>query len=184
MKVSKDILAYGAEFIVPDISNRSDCRWRKNDGYCKREAKRETGFWESEKEAALDKERDAVASRPYLRTSNVALLLGISVSTVCRCFYSGIIKAVRIRRKTLVRREDIDKYFEDAGAYRKRSHRRKQEQEYYTVQEIMDKYKIGRKAVWGRCDRLGIPKIYEGRILSQKVCLISRKKGPTLACQP
>lgn len=27
----------------------------------------------------------------------------------------------------------------------------------------MDKYKIGRKAVWGRCDRLGIPKVYEGR---------------------
>ena len=87
----------------------------------------------------------------------------MSVSTVYRCFYSGIIKAVRIRRKTLVRREDLDKYFEDAGPYRKRSYKRKQEQEYYTLQEIMDKYKIGRKAVWGRCDRLGIPKVYEGR---------------------
>mgnify|MGYP000805582273 FL=1 len=113
--------------------------------------------------AALDKERDAVASRPFLTPSDVALLLDISVSTVYRCFYSGIIKAVRIRRKTLVRREDLDKYFEDAGPYRKRSYKRKQEQEYYTLQEIMDKYKIGRKAVWGRCDRLGIPKVYEGR---------------------
>lgn len=27
----------------------------------------------------------------------------------------------------------------------------------------MEKYNIGRKAVWGRCDRLGIPKIYEER---------------------
>ena len=27
----------------------------------------------------------------------------------------------------------------------------------------MEKYNIGRKAIWGRCDRLGIPKIYEGR---------------------
>ena len=26
-----------------------------------------------------------------------------------------------------------------------------------------EKNNIGRKAVWGRCDRLGIPKIYEGR---------------------
>jgi len=111
----------------------------------------------------LDKERDAVASRPFLTPSDVALLLDMSVSTVYRCFYSGIIKAVRIRRKTLVRREDLDKYFEDAGPYRKRSYKRKQEQEYYTLQEIMDKYKIGRKAVWGRCDRLGIPKVYEGR---------------------
>lgn len=33
--------------------------------------------------------------------SDVALLLDMSVSTVYRCFYSGIIKAVRIRRKPL-----------------------------------------------------------------------------------
>ena len=136
------------------MSNKYCCRECERDASRKREAKRKKSVRESEKEAALDKERDAVASRPFLTPSDVALLLDMSVSTVYRCFYSGIIKAVRIRRKTLVRREDLDKYFEDAGPYRKRSYKRKQEQEYYTLQEIMDKYKIGRKAVWGRCDSI------------------------------
>ena len=163
MKILKKCLTCGAEFIASKMSNKYCCRECERDASRKREAKRKKSVRESEKEAALDKERDAVASRPFLTPSDVALLLDISVSTVYRCFYSGIIKAVRIRRKTLVRREDLDKYFEDAGPYRKRSYKRKQEQEYYTLQEIMDKYKIGRKAVWGRCDRLGIPKVYEGR---------------------
>lgn len=163
MKILKKCLTCGAEFIASKMSNKYCCRECERDASRKREAKRKKSVRESEKEAALDKERDAVASRPFLTPSDVALLLDMSVSTVYRCFYSGIIRAVRIRRKTLVRREDLDKYFEDAGPYRKRSYKRKQEQEYYTLQEIMDKYKIGRKAVWGRCDRLGIPKVYEGR---------------------
>lgn len=95
--------------------------------------------------------------------SDVAFLLGVSVTTVYRCFYSGTLKAVRLRRKTYVRREDLDKYFEEAGAYKKKSYKRKDDQEYYTLREIMEKYNIGRKAVWGRCDRLGIPKVYVGR---------------------
>ena len=132
MKILKKCLTCGAEFIASKMSNKYCCRECERDASRKREAKRKKSVRESEKEAALDKERDAVASRPFLTPSDVALLLDMSVSTVYRCFYSGIIKAVRIRRKTLVRREDLDKYFEDAGPYRKRSYKRKQEQEYYT----------------------------------------------------
>ena len=62
-----------------------------------------------------------------------------------------------------MRYSDIERVFDDATPYRKRRYQRKEEQEYYTLREIMEKYNIGRKAVWGRCDRLGIPKIYEGR---------------------
>lgn len=131
MKILKKCLTCGAEFIASKMSNKYCCRECERDASRKREAKCKKSVRESEKEAALDKERDAVASRPFLTPSDVALLLDMSVSTVYRCFYSGIIKAVRIRRKTLVRREDLDKYFEDAGPYRKRSYKRKQEQEYY-----------------------------------------------------
>lgn len=119
MKILKKCLTCGAEFIASKMSNKYCCRECERDASRKREAKRKKSVRESEKEAALDKERDAVASRPFLTPSDVALLLDMSVSTVYRCFYSGIIKAVRIRRKTLVRREDLDKYFEDAGPYRK-----------------------------------------------------------------
>lgn len=53
--------------------------------------------------------------------------------------------------------------FDEASPYKKRKYQIKEEQEYYTLREIMEKYHIGRKAVWGRCDRMGIPKVYEGR---------------------
>lgn len=149
MKILKKCLTCGAEFIASKMSNKYCCRECERDASRKREAKRKKSVRESEKEAALDKERDAVASRPFLTPSDVALLLDMSVSTVYRCFYSGIIKAVRIRRKTLVRREDLDKYFEDAGPYRKRSYKRKQEQEYYTLQENHD----GRWSMYLPCSR-------------------------------
>lgn len=118
---------------------------------------------ESKKDDAQNLQSLEIASRPFLTPSDVAFLLGVSVTTVYRCFYSGTLKAVRLRRKTYVRREDLDKYFEEAGAYKKKSYKRKDDQEYYTLREIMEKYNIGRKAVWGRCDRLGIPKVYVGR---------------------
>lgn len=101
MKILKKCLTCGAEFIASKMSNKYCCRECERDASRKREAKRKKSVRESEKEAALDKERDAVASRPFLTPSDVALLLDMSVSTVYRCFYSGIIKAVRIRKKTL-----------------------------------------------------------------------------------
>ncbi|RHK52501.1 hypothetical protein DW060_02025 [Leyella stercorea] len=42
-----------------------------------------------------------------------------------RCFYAGTLKAVRLRRKTYVHREDLDKFLEEAGAYKKKSYKRK-----------------------------------------------------------
>jgi predicted nucleic acid-binding Zn-ribbon protein len=94
MKILKKCLTCGAEFIASKMSNKYCCRECERDASRKREAKRKKSVRESEKEAALDKERDAVASRPFLTPSDVALLLDMSVSTVYRCFYSGIIKAV------------------------------------------------------------------------------------------
>ena len=101
MKILKKCLTCGAEFIASKMSNKYCCRECERDASRKREAKRKKSVRESEKEAALDKERDAVASRPFLTPSDVALLLDMSVSTVYRCFYSGIIKAVEYVEKPL-----------------------------------------------------------------------------------
>lgn len=65
--------------------------------------------------------------------------------------------------------------FDEASPYKKRKYQIKEEQEYYTLREIMEKYHIGRKAVWGRCDRMGIPKVYEGRntFFSKRLLMLS-----------
>ncbi len=164
MRILKRCLTCGVEFVAAKMSTKYCSRSCERVANRKRAAEKKKKEKESQFEAMQEEEAiKEIASHPFLTPTEVARLLNMSLTTVYRCFYSGVIKAVRIRRKTLVRREDIDQYFENAGSYKKRSYKRKQEQEYYTLREIMEKYNIGRKAVWGRCDRLGIPKIYEGR---------------------
>lgn len=115
-------------------------------------------------ESLLNAERNNyLRDKAFLSPEDVSVLFDVSLPTVYRYFQTGLIKAVKIRNKTFVRYSDIERVFDDATPYRKRRYQRKEEQEYYTLREIMEKYNIGRKAVWGRCDRLGIPKIYEGR---------------------
>lgn len=102
--------------------------------------------------------------KEFLTPGDVAKLLGVSLPTVYRYFALNIIKAVKIRRNTFIRREDLNAMFETA-TYKKRAYHRKATDEvaYYSMRDIMDKYKIGKKAILSRCDRFGIPKIYEGR---------------------
>ena len=163
MRILRKCKVCGEEFIATKITNKYCSKRCARVVHRKKEAEKKKNARESKKDDAQNLQSLEIASRPFLTPSDVAFLLGVSVTTVYRCFYSGTLKAVRLRRKTYVRREDLDKYFEEAGAYKKKSYKRKDDQEYYTLREIMEKYNIGRKAVWGRCDRLGIPKVYVGR---------------------
>lgn len=163
MRILRKCEVCGEEFIATKITNKYCSKRCARVVHRKKEAEKKKKARESKKDDAQNLQSLEIASRPFLTPSDVAFLLGVSVTTVYRCFYSGTLKAVRLRRKTYVRREDLDKYFEEAGAYKKKSYKRKDDQEYYTLREIMEKYNIGRKAVWGRCDRLGIPKVYVGR---------------------
>lgn len=136
---------------------------------CERVAfrKRESEKKKNEKESAEAlREEEKIKSlreKAFLTPKDVGVLFGVSRATVYRYFQTGIVKAIKIRNKTFVRTSDIDKMFDEASPYKKRKYQIKEEQEYYTLREIMEKYHIGRKAVWGRCDRMGIPKVYEGR---------------------
>ena len=58
MKILKKCLTCGAEFIASKMSNKYCCRECERDASRKREAKRKKSVRESEKEAALDKERE------------------------------------------------------------------------------------------------------------------------------
>lgn len=155
MRILRKCEVCGEEFIATKITNKYCSKRCARVVHRKKEAEKKKKARESKKDDAQNLQSLEIASRPFLTPSDVAFLLGVSVTTVYRCFYSGTLKAVRLRRKTYVRREDLDKYFEEAGAYKKKSYKRKDDQEYYTLREIMEKYNIGRKAVWGRCDRLG-----------------------------
>lgn len=59
------------------------------------------------------------------------------------------IKAVHLRKKTFVRKEDIDKYFKDAPSYKKRSYKKVDDKEYYRLREIMLVISLFNKFLFG-----------------------------------
>lgn len=162
MEIIKECGVCGKAFVASKMSFKYCCRGCERVAFRRREAEKKRE--KENAESLLNAERNnSLRDKAFLSPEDVSVLFDVSLPTVYRYFQTGLIKAVKIRNKTFVRYSDIERVFDDATPYRKRRYQRKEEQEYYTLQEIMEKYKIGRKAVWGRCDRLGIPKIYEGR---------------------
>lgn len=163
MKILKKCLTCGAEFVATKMSSKYCCRKCERVAQRKREAENRKKEAEKRLEYGGSNVPSELETKPFLTPKNLQDLLGVSCATVYRYFELGIIKAVRIRKRTLVRRSDLEAFFNDATPYKKRSRKIKADNEYYTLREIMEKYNIGRKAVWNRCETLGIPKVYQGR---------------------
>ena len=159
MKILKKCPICGNPFVASKISSKYCSRKCERVAFRQREAEK--------KKIAKENETPAIPSeletKQFLTPKNVQDLLGVSRATVYRFFELGVIKAVRMRHRTLVRRSDIETFFNEASPYKKRSNKKKADKEYYSLKEIMEKYSLGRKAVWNRCEKLGIPKVYEGR---------------------
>ena len=106
-----------------------------------------------------------ISKKDFLTPTEAAKLLGVGRSTFYRYLSSKNIKAHQFKGKTIIRRTDIEKLFDESPEYAKRkvSRANKPQSELYSTQDIMKKYNIGKKAVIGRCTRYDIPKIYDGR---------------------
>src|SRR5574344_391617 len=163
MKILKKCLTCGTDFIASKMSSKYCCRKCERVAQRKREAEKRKKDSAKLLEYGNSNVPSELETKPFLTPKNLQDLLGVSKATVYRYFEHGIIKAVRIRQRTLIRRSDVEAFFNEAAPYKKRSNKRKADNEYYTLREIMEKYNIGRKAVWNRCETLGIPKVYEGR---------------------
>lgn len=112
---------------------------------------------------AVDSPKSVLETKRFLTPREVALYLGIGKSSVYRELANGLIKAVQLRGKTLIRRKDIESMFDHAKAYQVRSGKFHEKREYYTVAQIVNKFHTSRRAVWSRCEKYGIKKIYQGR---------------------
>lgn len=106
---------------------------------------------------------ESLNEKRFFTPREVARYLGIGKSSVYRELASGTIKAVQLRGKTLVRKQDLDEWFEHAPQYQARSGKAHEPSEYYTMREIIDKFHTSKKAVWHRCEKYNIPKVYKGR---------------------
>ena len=89
--------------------------------------------------------------------------MGIGKSSVYRELASGLIKAVQMKGKTLIRSADIERLFDNPPAYQSHSEKKQEKREYYTFRQIMEKFKCSKKAVMTRVEKYNIPKVYQGR---------------------
>ena len=117
-------------------------------------------FMEKEKKTP---ERDVLGSKEFLTPTEGSLLLGISRATFYRYMRDGTIRAVQLRGKTIVRRKDIDKLFDNPPSYQTHTEKKQEKREYYTIRQIAEKFKICKKAILHRCEKYNIPKVYQGR---------------------
>ena len=101
----------------------------------------------------------------FLTPREAAKILGVGKSTVYRELSSGLIKAVQLKGKTLIRRKDIERIFDNPPEYKSRSvdPNLKKKREYYTMRQIEEKFKCSKKAIRTRIEKYNIPKIYQGR---------------------
>lgn len=106
---------------------------------------------------------DILGGKEFLTPTEGASLLGLSRATFYRYMSNGTIKAVQLRGKTIIRRKDIERLFDNPPTYQSHSEKKQEKREYYTFRQIMEKFKCSEKAVMTRVQKYNIPKAYQGR---------------------
>ena len=71
-----------------------------------------------------------------------------------------------MKRKTLIRRKDIDCLFDRTEDYQARIGKIHEKREYDTVYQIVSKFHSMRRAVWNRCEKDGVKKCIKDEIPS------------------
>ncbi len=107
---------------------------------------------------------EQLKAKEFLTVRDVAKLLSCSIRTAYRLIEQGNIKAVNIaQRKTLVKRSDLDKLFEQPQPVK---HEPEQIQfeiaDCYNLKEVQSKYSISETALQQLIKRQGIPKLKKG----------------------
>jgi len=112
-------------------------------------------------------EASILKDREYLSVRETATVLGIHRATIYRYLAAHEIKCMTIRGKTFIRKRDIDALFEYAKPYRVREQKPRQPiTEFYTMEEILEKYAYGKGWVYQIIKDHKIPKVmHRGRTL-------------------
>lgn len=109
---------------------------------------------------------EELKAKEFLTVRDMATLLSCSIRTAYRLIENGNIKAVNLaERKTLVKRSEIDKLFEQPQPVKPQSHGEPLQydsSECYNLSEVQSKYSISEKALQDLIKRNNIPKIKKG----------------------
>ena len=109
-------------------------------------------------------------SREFLTVPQAGQLMGVSRFTVYRYLKDGLIRCVKLRGKTFIRRKDLEEMFDNAEEYKVRKHEEPRAvTEFYTMKEITKIFGIGETWASRMIKENSVPKTtVRGRVLYSK----------------
>lgn len=116
---------------------------------------------------------DEIKSKDFLTVKDAAQLLNMSPKTVYRLVERNAINAIQFsERKTLIRRSDLERYFDNNLKEIEKNKIDPIEEitifNSYTMQEVIDKFQISSSALYNLIQRFNIPKKNQGKFVLVK----------------
>ena len=111
---------------------------------------------------------DLIKAKEFLTVRDVSKLLNLSLRTTYRLIEQGNVRAVNIaQRKTLIKRSDIDKLFEQPQPVNREQDTQPDQvqdeiSDCYTITEVQTKFSISETALQAVIKRNNIPKLKKG----------------------
>ena len=106
-----------------------------------------------EKEDCIDKD--------FFTPNEAAKYIGISRATFYRYLETNLIKSVQLKRKTIIRKRDIEALFDNASPYKKHLPRVKQSiTDFYTTAEIKEKFGVKESWIYEIAKEHNIPRTF------------------------
>lgn len=112
---------------------------------------------------AIVKPLEEIRAKEVMNIADASRLLGVSRWTLWRAISSGSLHAVKLGRRTLIRRTDIDRLFEAATSSPKVTPSPVTLEDCYSLTEVRQRYGISSAALYDLIKRNEIPKQYDGR---------------------
>ena len=130
----------------------------------------------------LQIEKEDCIDKDFFTPSEAAKYIGISRATFYRYLETNLIKSVQLKRKTIIRKRDIEALFDNASPYKKHLLRSKQSIiDFYTTAEIKEKYGVKESWIYEIAKEHNIPRTFNrGRTYWSKKHIDSyfAKKAP------
>jgi excisionase family DNA binding protein len=134
----------------------------------------------AETKAVLEKPLQEIQSKEILTVRDAAKLLSCSIRTVYNLIDRGTLNGIKFsERKTLLRRSDIERFFEDAVMpIPKRPEKALNIKDCYHMGEIQLKFNISEKALYDIIKRNNIPKVQQGKFVYAHKSIIDQLLNP------